>query len=268
MEKERKRSAVSPFERLKWLEQLEKGEGITAISKAAGRDIRIVKRNIEAAMEERQLAHARRYFLLGVLEKHQKDLIDEAQRLRQRIAGWPSQLIPENPERKLAYEALREHIKRLPLRGLLEQYEAEQVKIEEVINNAGSQLSKKMKELYGDIDLNAILSPWASDLADSVQSDWPMGVPIRPEYRKEKREGGYMILWGTYQLTKFPVKGEKTIKAIFDAHAKLVTEAKKHQDILDEHRQRVRELSKQIASELAVLNFKRLIPGHCKYCPF
>ena len=63
-----KKTAVSPYERKKWLEQLDSGVGITKIAKAAGRDIRIVKDHIDTAREEVQAANVRKEFLLKRLE--------------------------------------------------------------------------------------------------------------------------------------------------------------------------------------------------------
>ena len=111
---------VSVVERIRWLNELERGKGITEISKAAGRDIRIVKRHIEAAREERVWAQARAEFLRSRLERHQEDILDQVQECRAICARPDPTAITgfdlNRRNRPRMYQALQEHLSRLDVK--------------------------------------------------------------------------------------------------------------------------------------------------------
>ncbi len=159
----RSRLAVSSYDRRLWLEELERGKGITEISRAAGRDIRVVKRHIEMAREEGLIARTRQDFLLGRLERHQGDLLAEVRRMRQLITQYPPpQLIPGDPVQQKIHDALKEHIRRLPMKALLELHESAVAEFKQAQESVSSQLAYKEAELISAL-------PW--EVADQVAEE-------------------------------------------------------------------------------------------------
>lgn len=264
-----KKPAVSPYERQRWLEELESGKGITEISRAAGRDIRMVKRHIEVAQEERHIAHARRDFLLGRLEQHQGDLLAEVRRLRQLITQYPPlRLIPDDPVQQKVHDALKEHTRRLPLKGLLELYEGAVAEYKQARDSVSSQLAEKEAELVSSLSQEVATYPWTPALVEALEPGLPLDESSGRAYVWEKRgEGMYEISWGAGHLTRSVVP-EAEVSTIIDAHKKLLSCAEAHWPLFQEHRQRLREMADLVAEELDVFVIKRLVPGRCRYCPF
>jgi len=115
-----RRPAVSRYERQRFLEELENGVGITEIARRAGRDIRVVKRNLDIAEQDRELARARRGFIRGRLEQHQEDLLAEVSRLKEVARrGSAYSLEPEDCLKRKVHEGLKQHVKRQPLHEYL-----------------------------------------------------------------------------------------------------------------------------------------------------
>jgi hypothetical protein len=263
-----KKPAVSPYERWRWLEELESGKGITEISRAAGRDIRVVKRHIEMAQEERQIAHARRDFLLGRLEQHQADLLTEVQRLRRLISQYPPpQFIPGDPVERKLHDALKEHTSRLPLKGLLKLYEGAVAEFNQARDSVSNQVGQREAELVSSLPEEVVSYPWTPALVEALESGMPLDESCGPTYAWEKQgEGLYQIWWGASRLTRWVVS-EAKVPIIVNTHKKLLSWAECCRPPFQQHRQRLKELADLVVEELDVYIIKRLVPGRCRYCP-
>lgn len=263
-----KKPAVTPYERRRWLEQLESGKGITEISRAAGRDIRVVKRHMEVAQEEGHIAHARRDFLLGRLEQHQGDLLVEVQRLRQLITLYPPpSLIPEDSVLQKIHDALREHTKRLPLKGLLKSYEDTVAEYKQDRVSVSDQLSQKEAELASGLPKEVATYPWTPTLVEALELGLPLDESSGRTYVKERQgEGMYKVRWGASHLTHSPVS-ETEVPVVVDAHKKLLSLAEGYRPLFQGQRRRFRERADLVVEDLDVLVIKRLVPGRCRYCP-
>lgn len=264
-----RKSAVSSYERRRWLEELEKGKGITEISKEAGRDIRVVKRHIEIALEERQLTQARQDFLSGRLEQHQDDLLTEMRRLRRVVAQWPPiRLEPSGSSKLKIFQAVKEHTNRLPLRTALDAYDQAYAEYEEARRHIGDELSKKEAELLSELPKDIVTYSWYPRLVDILEQGTSVADASSRSYRSNEEEGGACRpSWGDLNLTRSAIPAA-SVPAIAEAHKKLRDLAVTFQAILQDYRQRIEGMSEQVIENLDVFMLRRVVAGRCRFCPF
>lgn len=257
--------SISTYDRRRWLEQLEAGKGITEIARAAKRDIRIVKRHIEIAQEEILKANARKDFLRDLLQQHQDDLMDEVRRLNSIInLPFPRTLSPGRTRQKY-YDALKEHVKKSSLKGLLESYEEIVLEGDQLKKHIMEQLLSSETELKASLPEEAKAYSWVESIVDDLISGF---APDESAYTREKQsDGAYEIKYKNKNLTRVTLP-QKDVEALVESHKKLVMLARNYQSVVDEYRQRRREIAEMITDELDILAVKRLVPGRCKYCPF
>jgi hypothetical protein len=250
------------------LEELENGRGVTEISKAAGRDIRVVKRHIEIALEERQIAQVKRDFLLGRLQEHQEDLLAEARRLREAIVRYPPRpLEPEAPMEQKVHEALKEHARRLPLQRLLESYHLAFAEYKRHRDNVGNELVQKEVDLLSGLREEAVTYPWAPRVIEVLEKREPLLMSSDRSYMENKvKDDTYEPSWGDFKLTRSRVP-RAILSAVFEAHRELLSHAEQYLPGFEEHRQHLKSLADLIVEELDAFQLKRLVPGRCRYCP-
>ena len=261
--------AVSKYERRRWLDELEQGKGITDIAKRAGRDIRIVKRNIDIAQEERLISHVRQEFLKGRLEQHYDDLFREIQRLKLILGVFPPvDLLPVDATQLKFHKALRDHIKRTDLNNHLERYGQMIDEFREERKRIESKLVQKEKVIFRKLSIGGVLSNWSKIIIEAVESGVPLSSLSEQPYNQEKTtDGKYEVLWQASRLILTPVTKVEA-STIMDAHSQLTTVSTKLLSNIQQYRQLITEAGKEIAEELDTLIMKRLLPGHCDYCPF
>lgn len=264
-----KKPAVTSYERKRWLEQLENGKGITMISEEARRDIRVVKRHIEIAREERNVARARHDFLLGKLEQHQADLLDEVRHLQQLIAkSTPTSLRPDDPIGQKIYDALAEHVKRLPLKGLLEKYEEAVTEFKRALWEVNQKLEEKEAELKSVMPDKIDIYPWTPAVMEHLESNMPLNESSGRKYNIEKEAlESCRVSWGSSILTRSSII-EAEIQTIIDFHEELLSFAETVKPSLQKQLNQINERGDFLADELDIYLLKRMIPGRCRYCPF
>jgi hypothetical protein len=261
---------ISPKERIKWLEKLEDGQGITSISNDAKRDIRIVKRNIDLAREERQTSRVRHDFLLGKLEQHQQDLLDEVRRLKSLVTHFPpNQLVPEEPIQNKIYEAFLEHVKRLPLKSLLQRWEEAFLDFGHELDAVKSDLCNREKEIKLSIPEEFQTLDWPPSIIEALEQpnaqDGPLVTRLK-HYEHPRVKDQNHPYWGSTRLTQNPLE-KPDASLVIKAHRELVEYGSNYLPILDQWRGRFKELSEQIVDELEVFIIKRMVPSNCRYCP-
>lgn len=261
-----KKSNISPQERLGWLEQFENGTRITKMATDAGHDIRVVKRHIEIAREERQVALARHGFLLKRLEQHQDDLLKEVNRLRKLLTRHPpTPLTPHDPIEIKILEALKEHIKRLPLKNLLERWEGIFAEYSSFREDVRIKLDSEKSKLLLDILGDETLYQWTTAIIDVLASGLSPGKSGR-SYTIDGQDDEYKISWGDSILTRRTITEEQKV-LVLKTHKKLVTFAENYLPRFLDYKERFKELSDQLIDELDVLTIKRVVTGRCRYCP-
>jgi hypothetical protein len=205
--------AISPKDRLKWLERLENGEGITSITKSAGRDIRVIKNNIELALEERQRARVRQDFLLGKLEQHQQDLLEEVRRLKAVLSCFPPQhLVPEDLLQKKIHDALKQHVKRTLLKDLFESWGETCADFEHLLESIKKDLSDREKRLKSDLPEEAETFEWIPSIVEALEQGTNMEEV--KYYRHPRVKGQYHPYWGSTPLIGSPLDETPTALVI------------------------------------------------------
>jgi hypothetical protein len=268
----RTKKPISPEEGRHWLEQLERGQGITQISKSAGRDIRIVKRHIEMAREEKELAQARHDFILQRIQHHQGDLLGGVRTLRTWLSGEvPLLSQPTNSIESRLTQALKEHVRSLPLKGLLESYQRDTEAYLKLRQEVEAQLAKKEEKVLQKLGLEVQTFPWTSDIVrDFAQRLWR--EKVEPVYGNHDaggpagRKARYVVTWGGLRLIRAAVD-EESAGRIQEAHSRLVTLGA---DLLEGLRgvaERLKQNRDRPIYELDTLLLKGMVPGRCPLCP-
>ena len=147
----KRKPAVTQYERLRWVEELEKGKGITQIAKDAKRDIRVVKNHIKIALQEREAAQARRDFLVTRLEQHQQDLLNDIKRINSIIQQFPPRNFgPADPLEKKVHDGLIKHFEDVSLKDLREKLQTYLILVDEY-ENMRSKCEKELKEKESEL---------------------------------------------------------------------------------------------------------------------
>jgi len=264
----KRKPSVSSYERRQWLEELEKGKGITEISGKAGRDIRVVKRHIDIARQERESSLARHDFLVSRLEQHQQDLLDGVRRIHSVIDLFPPQKIEaDDPIEQLVHKGLNEHLNDLSTRELnegLQKYNTFVIKFDELRHNYELQLLKKEKKLIAKLSSGLNLYPWTPNILKVFDAG---GSSDRSYTENKQEDGTYRPSWGAYSLTESPIV-KSDLDKVLEAHRKLTLKLKSFKTEVQKIRQQYNQLISQLVDKLDVLLVRRMVPGHCQYCPF
>jgi hypothetical protein len=260
------RPEISQYQRLRWLEGLESGKGITQISKEAGHDIRIVKRHIEIAREERQAALATHDFLLKRLEEHQEDLLAQVRRLRKLFTqNPPGSLTPDDAIEKKKFNALKEHFEHLAVKKQLDECERVLARYSAFKKDASSELNAEESKLISAIPKEVVCYPWTPVILEVLESGLSFEQSGR-KYEKEPADGKWKPSWGDRILTRSLVTKEQ-YDLVEEAHKKLVSFAKKYLPEFQEYKRQFEELSDRLTDQLDVFIIKRVVAGRCRYCP-
>lgn len=263
----KRKPKVSQQERRRWNERLQNGEGITKIAKGANRDIRLVKKQIEIAQEELQASKVRHDFLLGRMELHQNDLLDEVNRLKAMVNRCTSPMNPTGETRQVnIHEAFLEHIKFLKLKEMLEIFHDEVMEFQETCESVKTELENKEKKLLKTLPKEIDIYPWTPDLLVAVKTGLPLDESGRTYQKERQNDGTFKILWGAGHLTRSSLT-EEDAELIIKTHQELLNCASGFQRVFKDHQGKLAESARPITEELDVLLIKRYVPGNCKYCP-
>ena len=271
---ERTKKFISPEEGRRWLEQLESGLGITQISKSAGRDIRVVKRHIEMAREERELAQARHDFILQLIRQHQEDLLGVVRTLRNRLTWGEVPLLsqPTNPIEARLNQALREHVRSLPLKGLLESYQRDSEAYVKIRQEVEAQLAEEEEKALQELCLEVQTFPWTSDIVRHFEKRlWrenlePVSHGNHDAGGSAERKARYVVSWAGLRLIRSAVD-EATARRIQLAHRGLVTLGEGLVEGLRGVAERLKQNRDRPIYELDTLLLKGMVPGRCSLCP-
>jgi hypothetical protein len=256
--------SISSYDRRRWLEQLNAGTGITEIARVAVRDIRVVKRHIEIASEEVVKASVRKEFMLGRLQQHQDDLLDEVERIRTVThLPVPRTLMPGEARNRI-YDAFKEHIKKTALSRLLDYYEETVEEGNGLKRNITDRLHPAEIEFEKDLPQIVKTTRWISGIAEDLISGY---IPDANAYSLQKQiDGTYEVRYKDRKLMRNTVRKEDA-GALEASHKKLIELAGEYKAEVNEYRQRRTDITEKIAEELDTLALKRMVPGRCRYCP-
>lgn len=180
------RVQVSSYERRRWLEDLERGRGITEIANIAGRDIRVVKRHIATAEQEREVGRARSELLWGRLEQHQEDLLSQVRCFRDvaRVMnpGSLTEFKAEERQHTRLYQALLAHLVRFPVKRLWEAFGSAVADYLEAREVFVGQLRNREQELMAGMPAGTEAFPWHDKIGDMIEAEAWDGKSRRRTY--------------------------------------------------------------------------------------
>ena len=265
----RRRSQVSQSEKRRWLENMEGGKGITEIARAAGRDIRVVKRHVEIAREERDLARARHDFIRSRLELHQEDLLGQVHRMRDIVVGRRAETLTaaNYPHDKL-HRAFIEHIEHLTFGNLLAAWEDGVAQYGAGYEAIRAMVESEETKLKSSLAKGISVYPWSEDvMAEEETGLWNVAASTWTYTRERVAvSDDVYILRGARRLLPFPID-EALASDIESAHECLRSVAQDLFSSLSHSTQQLKTLGTQIVDELDIFLFKRFVVGRCRYCP-
>lgn len=268
-----KKAAVSPEVRREWLRRHEEGgESPPQIAGADGYDARTVRRQIERARQEREAKDVRRTVLSTALNEHYHDLIDWARKLDDTISWPPTHVPPDWLDHPLCH-ALKEHLPRSPIWRVLGAWG----ELMDIYDPLVEELEKFAKAKAQSGGLQFTQGRWEPGLAAgfsrSVVDDVTRrargqeGLKYAAEVLHRRQEGNLLeVKAGPFTLGYIRPDEADKFKTLY---YKLLDEVAGWEQA-DQFRRVIEELqrlSRVIRDELAVIIWKRVVPGRCRYCP-
>ena len=264
-----KKPLVKPSMRLEWLRRLEEGEPLYKLAKSEGFDVRTVKKQTEMAIEERESHEARLGVLRQALEKHYADLLTLVDRLDSAVM---QSSLPMGIKDERMWAALHEHLPRSPLWKLIDKMEHLNDEVRDIEKRAEQRLWDEVRKensfkvvsqpgmpepglndkgLLGAMNYQLHRNPPCTllDITTSSTSD-----TLTTLYY----EGCACALVPTGQIEK----GKKSITNLMAQ----VCQWPEYDELRKTLSGRAK-VTEMIREELATIILKRVIPGHCKYCP-
>ncbi len=265
------KKAVSAAIRKEWLKRHDEcGESAAAIAREDNFDPRTVRKGIEWARSEQEVLSVRHTVLSTALTAHYHDLIAHAQRLDDVLAEETPKNIPNHLLNHPMHEALKEHLPGAPLwkylselTELVAQHEQLTSEIEEIIKNefrGRGYNFRKSKEESG-LEERSILyciirdiSIWAKNKRGPSEGAGFSEVP--GESPKQISMGLYEVRWGDYLLASLPLDEVDKFKcAYYEVWGQM------------DYAEKPTRLRAVIRKELALIMWRKIVPGRCKYCP-
>jgi hypothetical protein len=275
--KRTRKPPIKPEVRRDWLRRNEEnGESPPQIAAKDGYDVRTVRKQIETAKQEREAREARSLVLRNALERHYDDLRNLAEKLNSRISGFDN--VVSSPDDDLLEAALRQHLPRSPMwnymlkRQSLQQKSDEQLKrIEDVIEQAAKE-DRRLTPLV-TAGLNGVINGIVTALVAQV-GQWSRGstgLNLKDNLVIEPAGEGFMSLrWGFSQMGKMDQEhAEGYVKIVLEVLGYLESNLREWEAYRDLEKTiaEIGRLGRKLREELAVIRLRRIIPGHCRYCP-
>jgi hypothetical protein len=247
-----KKTIVSLEKAREWLGRYERGEGLKAIAHLDHFCIRTVTRQVERASEERRIEEARKAVLHSALEKHHHDLVLLADRMRRLVAaGLPLALEGDDV---LLLQCLRQHQDRAPLWRHLQRYQTEFEKLRSAKD--WPFLRDKMTHLRSIVLQQRPFIP----ISGPAESGGPEARAVSKGEGKAEVDaaGPYALPFSFESLDEAPL-----VDLIGDSRFTLRLDPGEFLGRSPE----VRRLQRSLYEELTTIVMRRVVPGHCDYCP-
>jgi len=276
MTKRIKKAPVKPEQRRDWLRKYEEeGDPLVKIAKEDGYDVRTVGSQIALAKDEREYREAKTLVRRQAVEKHYDDLIKLAGRLNPQATGTESGGTPDD---EFLTAALREHLPRSPIWGYLAKITQLQSRVDELRKILDTKIEKivtthpKIISFSGD-GLKGV-PPGVTTLLVHTAKQWSQGNTahtLKDSLVIENAEGGMTaprLGFAHMGLMEPEVARAKMpeIQRIVEELETTMKSSAEYQNLV-EKTEEVRRAGAKLREELAVIRLRRVIPGHCRYCP-
>lgn len=277
MAKRTKKGSVSSELRREWLRRNEiEGESPPQIAKKDYFDVRTVRKQIQLAKEEREGNEARSMVLRNALESHYQDLCKYTDALN-------SSLISEDKSPEITTdhyldphmgEALRQHLPRSPIwRGL-----SRWNQLNEKVNEQVKEIKRQLKEgVERDPKLSGILAAGESQaIANIIEvltfqaTSWARGRPgldIKVDFQIQPMESGLTkVRYGFAQMSEVEEGHPEQILEVLKEFESRIRVWEQYENMRRSFTELDR-VKRDLREELAVITYRRVVPGKCKYCP-
>ena len=274
-----KKPPIKPDKRQEWLARCEGGESPPKIAAADGVDPRTVRKHIEIAKQEKERKEARASVLRSALERHYADLCRYAEGLGGQFSAGHFTESDHSVTPAVQYElqlatALRQHIPRSPIWGLLNQQtklRASEVQltkeIERRIEESVASDPHLLTALTGEE--NGVIPGLIAALSAQAQQ-WIQGwfsLNVEDNLKAKPAESGFVDLsYGAYNMGVVKEEHVELVRTvILDWTVRI-----KEWDVFHGLEKDLRDLGrveKNLRDEIAVIALRRVVPGRCRYCP-
>lgn len=252
MTKRIKRPLVEPGVRREWLRLCdEEGQSTLKIAKDAKYDVRTVKRAIEMERQEIERKETRYLVLRNAAEKHYADLCDFAKKLDSQLGSERITRVSEREDP--LWISLREHLPRSIIWKNLDKWEL----LRQGVQQLNIQIEKLLKSKI-DSTLHAQQSSYTEGLNNrflyALLPHIKEAAQARPEILQK------------FDFEKIPESKDPQIKKIIEGILREVADWKEYNQLIQSSNE-LRQVNRTLHDELLTIQMKRVVPGHCRYCP-
>ncbi len=267
---------VNTEKRRDWLKRYEDGQSPPEIAETDHYDVRTVRQQIELAKQEREAREAKVLVLRNAWEKHYDDFRKLAETLNSQISG--SGGITLSNDQELIQAALRQHLPRSYIWDYLHKLPELKSNSDQLIHDIEKLMKDaaithtRLKQIIGAYPTSAFGSI-AGALAGQAQH-WAGGKepPALKESLRVDTSGKepYDIHLGPALIGKVDKKHkeeyDRILKDILSGYESRLRESEVYGKF-EANTAEITRLSRKLRDELAIIRFKRIVPGHCDYCP-
>lgn len=271
MANKRRRKVVSPGLRREWLRRFENGESVPHIADSDYWDVRTVRKQLDLARQEREVAEARHGVLRQALQDHYTDLCSFAEKIDAGVAKEFEPLCFFDWDARML-RALQQHLPKSRIWKLLGEWEDFLKQLEshvgqirkQIVSVAEDRLPFKLASAEGELDATkGFIQSLVSHFLGLARG-WKglEGVP----YVSSRAEGGQVRVEHRPFAWVVP---EGVAAHVEQTHSDLKVEGLKWEEYerLKSCSQRLIQVRDELRDELAVLILRRVLPGRCVYCP-
>jgi hypothetical protein len=263
-------SGVSPEVRQEWLQLFEeRGLSPKAIGERYNNYTAVtVRRHLATARQERERRETRFVVLRDAMELHYKDLLQLLERAQATISEEDS--IAEIM-RDRRWKALVEHMPKLPLWRLIASWEGKLGEISDAMANIKAMTTTELRTSPGFAEAFAGLDmPTVSRAFEEQAKAWrnkSRGFDIARDLKITPGEEGMSnVKVRAYDLGECRAdQAQAVTQVLLDFREKLHDSSEVK--AIGKAEERLKALAPELDEELATAILRRVLPGHCKYCP-
>lgn len=271
MTKKERKPRIPPGKGREWLEKVESGTPVKEISAKEYYDYRTIKKHIREAQQDREAHQARASVLRGALEKHYEDFCELAVKIEETVMGGREVTLDLTEPYK--WRALKQHKPKAPLWDHIKQWNNLLSEIETLRKDSHTAIEDYMNKAakservfqYQGVLLGTIA------LFEHQFDRWltgDNGLTIEDSFRVEPIDEQYSNLsCGFAHMGKVSNNDIEEIKVTVIKYKKEIKSWKILNDIQKLYIEIWPEIRNKVVGEVAIIKLKRVIPGHCDYCP-
>lgn len=268
MPKRIKKALVTPAMRRDWLKRLEE-DGLPAseIARSDHYDVRTVRKQIELMQQEREGRETRLLVLRQALERHYTDLVSFAEKLD--LEMTQSHLSAEVKNERM-WSAMREHLPRSPLWKAFDRLEHLNEEVVEIKKSAEQRMRDSVEKGSSLKLVSKPVEPGLYDGALTAAVEYHLQtlppntlLEFKNSFIKERLTEVYYDKWACAAVSPGQVPEVKEFLTSLMTGVNQWPEYENMQRTLSE----TTRIISTVREELATIIWRRVIPGHCKYCP-